>query len=800
MKFKNGGKLQFCNSSPRAVFLKENDTLSIVDLKNRIVSNVGVVQNHQLIQANNRDILIYSIKGSNKIIIKAIVDNHAITIQNPEKEFVNEEWGTIAVTAKKGTPYSLFLIDIETIKQIRLWEGKEVVDVLQDSNCSHLAFAEQIADGNYKIWYTNKSYRAPEVIFNTQSLKFVDDTLLSKKINIRFQGFSDNEDMLFIELSQYTDIEEEPASPVTVWRYNDDYLPTESPKTLKQVKHFYAIDIKTGHAFLILNSQDKLIGSYLNTNCNNEYFLVENENGNPKGIDFGLPYTQSIYLVSKFNGNRLLVRKNVGKKLKDVYLSPSGDYVIYYDPSEKQYFSWQRRNGKTVMLTRSVNADWSKYSARDYVSPQNHPAGCIGWYEDKYILINDRYNIWKIDYSAKKNAENLTAVANKDSLFIFSIAFEKKSKLYNEGDKLILSAFNIKTKDEGFYRLDFNPAPFMNELVMGPHRYGNSGLLYHTKTVAKSSNGKYFIIMKENSESFPNLYLTSDFKTYSHLTNYQPQNEFNWYSSELHHWSDSSGNSYQGVLYKPENFDPQRKYPVILHFYEKMSDDLNRFHMPVHSTGVIEIPFLTSNGYLVFTPDIEFKTGEPGKSFLNSVTSAATYLSQYQYVEDTMMGLQGHSFGGYGTNYIIAHTSIFKAALSAAGVSNFSSEYGMASEKSYQNSKINQFENGQYRMGGTLGGNVEGYIRNSPIFNITNIRTPLLIMHNRLDENVSFSQSLNLFNSLRRLQKPVWMLEYKNETHGLLNQQSQKDYEQKALDFFNCFLKNQPIPDWLMPH
>ncbi len=131
------------------------------------------------------------------------------------------------------------------------------------------------------------------------------------------------------------------------------------------------------------------------------------------------------------------------------------------------------------------------------------------------------------------------------------------------------------------------------------------------------------------------------------MTTLVPQKNYNWYTTEHVHWKLPDGKPSEGILYKPENFDPAKKYPLIFYYYERDADCLNFYLNPEPSNGRINIPWFVSNGYLVFVTDIYYRNGYPGRSALNSVESAAKYLSRYPWVDSRHMGIQGHSFGGF---------------------------------------------------------------------------------------------------------------------------------------------------------
>jgi dipeptidyl aminopeptidase/acylaminoacyl peptidase len=304
-------------------------------------------------------------------------------------------------------------------------------------------------------------------------------------------------------------------------------------------------------------------------------------------------------------------------------------------------------------------------------------------------------------------------------------------------------------------------------------------------------------VLRSRSTESPNFFYTKDFKTFNALSNIYPERLFNWLTTELKEFKTIDGRMEQGILYKPENFDAGKKYPVLVHYYEKMSQQLNKFLTPGLSDGTINIPYFVSRGYLVFLPDIHYRTGEIGESAYNSIVAAGNYLSALPFVDGKRMGLTGHSFGAFETNYVITHSSLFTAALSDAGPSNFVSQYG-SYELHAGISLQGIVERGQNRMGANLWERPDVYIKNSPIFEADKITTPVLMVCNKLDAIVHFEQGVQLFTALRRLGKKAWMLQYDGEAHSVFQEKNQMDLTIRATQFFDHYLKGKPAPKWML--
>ncbi len=302
------------------------------------------------------------------------------------------------------------------------------------------------------------------------------------------------------------------------------------------------------------------------------------------------------------------------------------------------------------------------------------------------------------------------------------------------------------------------------------------------KPIKASSNVNKWLVCRQSPDNSPNIFLTSDFKNYKRLTNLQPQKDWNWLTKELITCKQLDGSSSLGILYKPENFNPLHKYPIIFAYYEELSNKMYEFPQPAFSTNTINIPWFVSHGYLVFTPDIRYTIGKTGESAHNSIVSAAQYFSKLPWVDASKMGLAGHSFGGYETNYVVTHSNLFAAALSAAGPIELISDYGGLNGLG-NSSTQSRYESGHLRIGRTLWERPDLLHHKLPLFNLAQVTTPILIMHNKADPLVPWSQSVEFFTGLRRLGKKAWMLQYDEGAHGLLLDKNAVDYTIRMTQF-----------------
>jgi dienelactone hydrolase len=422
--------------------------------------------------------------------------------------------------------------------------------------------------------------------------------------------------------------------------------------------------------------------------------------------------------------------------------------------------------------------------------------------DDKAVLIYDQNDIWKLDPSGNTAPVNLTHGYGLKNHVIFKLAIESDNDSISLKDNsLLLSAFNVENKNSGFYTINLYGGKDPKECCMGPYIYKQSTpFMPGMDEIIKARNKNIYIVQRMSAKEPANYFYTTDFKNFTRITNFNLEKEYNWYTTELLSWKSLDGRKLQGILYKPENFDANKKYPVIFYCYERLSDRLNAYLEPEYSQGSMDIATYVSNGYLVFTPDIYYRIGDPLQGSYDAVVSAAQYVSTFPFVNSKKMGLQGHSFGAIQINYLITHTSLFAAACSASGISNFVSGYGSLEGNSfegYNGGLAGLYETGQNRMGSTLWGNLKGYVKNSSIFQVDKVTTPLLMMHTKKDEICPYANAMEFFLGLRRLGKKVWMLVYPEGKHSVLGKESE-DFTIRMQQFFDYYLKDKPAPIWML--
>jgi len=314
--------------------------------------------------------------------------------------------------------------------------------------------------------------------------------------------------------------------------------------------------------------------------------------------------------------------------------------------------------------------------------------------------------------------------------------------------------------------------------------------------VQKARDAEQWLVTRGTFVEYPNLHTGPSLTQLTRISDANPQQaEFKWGSVELVQWVSTDGIPLQGLLYKPADFDPSKKYPMIAYFYERLSDNLHQYVAP-GGRNIINPTHYTSNGYLVFEPDIVYEEGYPGPSAMKSIVPGVQMLLARGYVDPNGLGLQGQSWGGYQTTYMITQTNMFKAAMAGAPVANMFSAYGGIRWQSGMNRAF-QYEKGQSRIGGSIWENPLRYVENSPLFWADKVKTPLLMMHNDGDGAVPWYQGIEMFVALRRLGKEVYLLNYNGDEHNPTKRANQKDVAMRMQQFFDHHLRGMPAPAWM---
>lgn len=498
------------------------------------------------------------------------------------------------------------------------------------------------------------------------------------------------------------------------------------------------------------------------------------------------------YLVNPHTGER----ERIATKLRSsASLSPEARWVYWWDGGD---FQGDLPTGWMVMdlASREVRNVTEAIPHPVFNEISDRPAppgsyGLAGWTEnDERMVVYDAHDLWLVDPRGRDAPVSLTEGYGRANDLRFRVVRLDSDQHHLPPDEdVLLSAFHGATKASGFYRTRLDgPRPPVR-LVMGDLAFAG---------LTKSTDADVLLFSKRTFQMFPDLWTASaDFRGQQRLTNVNPQqNDYNWGSAELMTWTSADGEELQGILYKPENFDPSRKWPMMVYFYERSSDGLHGHFIPGTGTS-INRSFYVSRGYVLFLPDIPYKTGYPGESAMNAILPGITAIVDQGFIDRERIGVQGHSWGGYQIAYMVTRTNIFAAAEAGAPVSNMTSAYGGIRWASGRVRQM-QYETGQSRIGGTLWDAQHRFIENSPLFTAYKVETPLLILHNDEDGAVPWEEGIQLFVALRRLDKPTWLVNYNGQGHGVSGRFPQLDWTIRMQQFFDHYLQDAPPPTWMV--
>jgi len=467
-------------------------------------------------------------------------------------------------------------------------------------------------------------------------------------------------------------------------------------------------------------------------------------------------------------------------------MSPGGKYAFGYDKVKKEWFAIEGATGSRTMLNHFKDPIWN---VENDVPALPRSYGYAGWSEnDASIFLYTQFNIWKVDLNNPENPTQITP-QSKDNPVKYRYQSLERDEIF-VASRMTLSAFEDNTKREGYAAVNQDGSDFKMT-------YEFEDLHYTGFRKSEKSDG--VILRKGDFVNYPEVYYTPNLQTQPKMissTNPQ-QKDYNWGSIELVSWKGKKGvGELDGLLIKPENFDENKKYPVLIYFYETYSDLKNYYFGFKPSASTINFAYYTSNEYIVFVPDIVYEDGHPGKSSYNCVVAGAEWLAKEPYVDASRMAIQGQSWGGYQVAYLVTQTDMFACGMAGAPVSNMTSAYGGIRWGSGWSREF-QYEKTQSRLGGTLWDSRDLYIENSPVFFADQVNTPLLMMHNDNDGAVPWYQGIEYFMALRRLNKPTWMLVYNKEAHNLRKRHNRKDLSIRMAQFFDHYLKDAPAPEWM---
>jgi len=699
-----------------------------------------------------------------------------------------------AVSDTSGDKNGLYIIDLSEEKI-----SSNIIDTLRNgiytslnwNKKGDLAFVKSVFDT------TRKNYSAELYFYSDKKLvRVADSTLLKNNWLILSKNklrWTKDGDRIFFGLRPFEKIKHKDSSKtglydfekilekntLDVWHWDDPLIKTNEKISHKENKDkLYSAVYNLKDELFIQLEDSNIVNTTYSENSN--FLLAASDNKYRKEITWDGIYND-YFLIDLRNGTK---EKIIEKQKGVAILSPEGRFALYF--KENNWFLLNTQTQKIHNITEKIPVN---FFDEDIDVPDEPAAyGVGGWLKnDEGVFIYDKYDIWLFE-AENGNGKNLTnsfGRSNELTLRIFNM--DKDKEYYDRNEILPLQAFHQKEKYRAIYAMDLNNNK-LDELI-------NESI--NIKLISKAKQNNKILFSKESFNLYPDLYLTdTKFQKTKKLTNYQNQlNNYYWGNAELIDWLSIDGIPLQGIVIKPENYDQQKKYPVIIYYYEIFSDRLHNFQEMVVNHRP-NLALYTSNDYVVFLPDVKYEIGRPGYSATKCIVPGVHKLIEMGIADPKAIGLHGHSWSGYQTAFVITQTDIFACAIAVAPVSNMTSAYsgirlGTGLARQFQ------YEKQQSRIGGSLWEFPERYIENSPVFFADKIKTPLLIQHGDDDEAVPWYQGIELYLAMRRLNKDCIFLQYRGEPHHLKIYSNKLDYSIRMKEYFDHYLKKIPAAEWI---
>ncbi|MHA7129360.1 S9 family peptidase [Algoriphagus namhaensis] len=693
----------------------------------------------------------------------------------------------------------LYLLDLNTGETTTLSEGMTSYSRIKFSpQAKFLSFlatndSAKAEKTYYQLFLADLATKQVDEIVNRSSTGILDRSRVSPDESLTF---SEDETLLFFgvadEYKEFayekdTTILDDERVSLDIWGWQDDQIqPMQLRRKSQEEKRAYlaVYDLSSKKITQLADRQIKEVS--LPNEVKHNYALATDTDPYFRSYSWDIQIGRDIYLINIRTGERTLIKKEAGGYPS---LSPEGNYVSWYESKDSSWVAYDIVEKKLIGLSSGIPVPLYDELHDSPSLPGSYGSG--GWLEgDEALLIYDRYDIWKVDPKNPASPVNLTKGAGRSNHMVFRRQdIDREERSISPDNDLILTAFDEQTKDSGFYTGDFSGKNSPQKIILTPHAYYG---------LTKAEDSDEVLIRRSTYEENPDLYLTDlSMKNLKKVSNLNPQQAgVNWGSVELIEYLANDGTPLQGLLYKPENFDPARKYPMMVYFYERNSDNIHRYRAPAPSASTINIPFFVSNDYVVLVPDIKYELGLPGPSAYDCIIPAVQEVLSMGFVDRDNMAIQGQSWGGYQVAYLITQTDMFKAAGAGAPVVNMTSAYGGIRWGTGM-SRMFQYEQTQSRIGGTLWDKPLYYLENSPLFYMDRVSTPVLIMHNDEDGAVPWYQGIEMFMALKRLNQPAWLLQYNGEDHNLRQRKNRKDLSIRLSQFFDHYLKGAPAPLWM---
>lgn len=727
-----------------------------------------------------------NIKSHNNLIIRNLSNKDSVCVKN-----------TLSFSFYNNGRNVIFLQDVEEDCHIKygpiMGPYKTLCKAQKNSMAKFFSFDKKTLSGKFNV--KDSIYCTFDLAQRTVDTLFVvSEVSVPKNLRIVKRSLMLNPNYVMLEL---TDVntpmpkriketrKKDDSFELELWTWDEMEVPTlQTARSMVTPSYEKYIYNRTTHQLVkVAPAEGKLILPFRKMEDFN-YVLYMDETPYEKEKEWREKQPYDLYLVDIRTGANQLLGKEYIDRPK---WSPTGRWALVYDPVKQ---NWNKFDSETGEVTNaSADIPYPIYSEK-HDQPAPAPAyGISGWSADgKSVYIMDAYDWWKVSLDGAHKTTCLTRGNGRKNQISYQILYSNIDKnIFEANDKIDVLAIHTKDMSQSICQLDMKGN--VTTLMHGDY-------MYQIKNF--SDNRGYCLWMRQNDRTFPDIFLsTAKFKNIRQVTDCNPQQkDYLWGDVKLIEWKNYEGKQNRGLLYLPDNYDSKKTYPVLVQFYETHTEEKNKYPMPMLSNAMVNIMYAVSNGYIVFMPDVHFTVGNPGQSTYDAVVSGTNWLIEQGYAKKGMIGLQGHSWSGFQTTYLVTKTNLFDCVQIGAPITDMITGYlGIRSGSGLP--RYFMYEETQSRMGATLWDAKDKYRAMSPIVDADKINTPVLIFHNDKDEAVPYEHGRALFLALRRLHKPAWMVNYKEEGHFLDSHAAQKDWTIRQMQFFDYYLKGTKEPRWM---
>ena len=780
------------------------DSLVIVELATNTIQKIPSVKSFQLAEHGN-DMMVYLKdkkgdinKEGSDLVMRDLSSAKEKTFSNISQYLIHPKaMGVVMYQVKTKQKESQILLAsiADTNTKVLTKQVYTATNFIWDEEGRQLAYlvekdsADKALQKNYYLAYYTPSLETAISIFDKSNKTIPTNYTIGGDRKMKFSKSGDKLEFGVQPIlpTKDTSLPDFDRVSVDIWHYNDPIIQPAQLKALEStLKSTELVFLNTQNKNTIylgkIKDRDLMTtaegdGAIVYATIDSSYLLASQWQG------FSL---KDIYAIATNDGQRKLIQKEWKGNLMSA--SYDGNALLYYDEPQKKYFAYNATTGKTIQIAKDIKT--SLFDEENDLPDDPNAYGIAKWMDNNQeVLMYDRYDIWLVDVNGIKASKKLTN-GRMNKIISRFIETDAERKTLAKNAILLIKGYSEVDKSELISTLNLADGAFnlINQVPM------------HFTTIVGASHSNDIAVMQEDEVKSPNLYLYTLAATKQNPTSIATINtqqaNYNWMSSQIVKWKAYTGKMAEGVLYLPENFDAKKKYPMIVYFYERSNQTLHNYLAPAPTPSRLNIPFFASRGYIVFVPDIWYTRGYPGQSAYDYILSGTRAMIQKGFVDSTKVGLQGQSWGGYQIAYLITKTNLYAAAWAGAPVVNMTSAYsgirwGPGISRQFQ------YEKSQTRLGASLWERPDLYIKNSPLFSLPNIKTPLVIMSNDADDAVPWYQGIEMYSDMKRLNKKVWLLVYNNEAHNLVERKNRKDIQIREQQFFDTYLKGAPMPEWL---